>query len=117
MTLRIITPPAIEPVKVREVMAWSRISTSAQEPAPPANTAALASPAAPGNVDNGAHRYLATFVTADGETQAGIVSEAVTVTNKSVNGKVELTGIALGGASVTSRKLYRTTAGGSTYLL
>ncbi len=44
-------------------------------------------------------------------------ASAVTVADKSVNGKVELTAIPLGGALVTSRKLYRTTAGGSTYLL
>ena len=117
MTLRLVTPPTIEPVSVQEVMAWGRISSTSQEPAPGAVTAALASPAAPGNVDNGAHRYLATFVTADGETQAGVVSSAVTVANKTINGQVSLTGIPLGGSLVTSRKLYRTTAGGSTYLL
>ena len=117
MTLRLITAPAVEPVTVAEVMQWSRIDTSNQEPAPGVITAALAAPAIAGNVDNGAHRYLATFVTADGETQAGTISAAVTVADKTVNGKVELTAIPLGGTVVTSRKLYRTAAGGSTYLL
>lgn len=117
MTLRIITAPAVEPVTVAEVMAWSRIDTSGAEPAPGAITAALAATPIAGNVDNGVHRYLATFVTADGETQAGTVSATVTVADKTVNGKVELSAIPLGGAAVTSRKLYRTTAGGSTYLL
>lgn len=117
MTLRIITPPAVEPVSVAEAMAWSRIDASNQEPAPGAISAALAGTPIAGNVDNGAHRYLATFVTASGETQAGSVSAAVTVVDKTVNGRVELTGIPLGGALVISRKIYRTAAGGSTYLL
>lgn len=117
MTLRIITPPAVEPVTVAEVMAWSRIDSSGAEPAPGALTAALAATPIAGNVDNGAHRYAVTFQTADGQTQAGTVSAAVTVADKTVNGKVELTAIPLGGALVTSRKLYRTAAGGSTYLL
>lgn len=117
MTLRIITQPTVEPVTVAEVMAWSRIDVSGAEPAPAAITAALAGTPIAGNVDNGAHRYLATFVTADGETQAGTASAIVTVADKTVNGKVELTSIPLGGSMVTARKLYRTTAGGSTYLL
>jgi len=39
------------------------------------------------------------------------------VANKSVNGQVQLTGIPIGGALVTGRKLYRTTAGGTVYML
>jgi uncharacterized phiE125 gp8 family phage protein len=92
-----------------------RIDSSNQEPAPGAITVALGSGA--GNVDNGAHRYLCTFVTSDGETEAGTISSAVTVADKTVNGKVSLSAIPLGGSLVTSRKIYRTTAGGSTYLL
>lgn len=56
-------------------------------------------------------------MTAAGETQAGTVSAAVTVADKAVNGKVSLSGIPIGGSLVTARKLYRTIAGGSTYLL
>jgi uncharacterized phiE125 gp8 family phage protein len=113
----VVTPPATEPVTLAEAAEQCRLDETNQEPAPAAVTAALASPAAAGNVDNGAHRYLATFVTAEGETQAGVVSSAVTVADKTVNGQVALTAIPLGGSSVTARKLYRTTAGGSTYLL
>lgn len=109
--------PAVEPVTLTEVEAHLRLDQSSVEPPPSVITVALASPAIAGNVTAGAHRYLATFVTADGETQAGTVSAAVTVADASVNGKVALTAIPLGGASVTSRKLYRTAAGGSTYLL
>jgi uncharacterized phiE125 gp8 family phage protein len=64
-----------------------------------------------------AHRYGVTFVTADGETELGTVTSAVTVSDKTVNGKVSLSAIPTGGSAVTSRKIYRTVAGGSTYLL
>lgn len=111
----VYSAPATEPVSVAEVMAFCRIDSNNQEPAPGVITVALGSGA--GNVDNGVHRYLATFVTADGETQAGDISSAVTVIDKTVNGKVFLSAIPLGGSLVTSRKIYRTIAGGSTYLL
>lgn len=117
MTLRCYAAPAVEPLTVAEVMAHLRLDDSNQEPAPFAPTAALVSPAAAGNVDNGAHRYLATFVTVDGETQAGTPSAAVTVADKTVNGQVAVSGIPLGGSAVTARKLYRTLAGGGTYYL
>lgn len=110
------TPPATEPLTVSEVMAHLRIDSTSQEPAPGAITAALPVTLISGNVDNGTHRYLATFVTASGETQAGIVSSAVTIVDKTVNGKVELTNIPIGGALVISRNIYRTAAGGSIYL-
>ena len=109
--------PSQEPLSVAEVQYHCRIDAANKEPAPGALTCALISPAAAGNVDNGAHRYRVTFVTADGETEGGTVSSSVTVADKSVNGKVSLTAIPIGGAFVTSRKLYRTAAGGSTYLL
>lgn len=113
----VVTPPTTEPLTLEEVAAHCRLDETNSEPAPSAPTVALASPAAAGNVDNGAHRYLCTYVTATGETQAGVVSASVVVADKSVNGKVTVTAIPLGGAAVTSRKLYRTAAGGSTYLL
>lgn len=115
MTYVVYSAPASEPVSVAEVKHFCRIDEVNQEPAPGALTAALGSGA--GNVDNGAHRYLVTFVTSDGETQAGDVSSSVTVADKTVNGKVSLSAIPLGSSIVTSRKIYRTTAGGSTYLL
>lgn len=115
--LVVSTAPATQPITVDEVKQFARIDGTNAEPAPIAPTAALASPAVPGNVDNGAHRYLATFVTAAGETEAGTVSAPVTVADKTVNGQVQLSGIPLGGSAVTARKVYRTQAGGSTFLL
>ena len=117
MSLKLITSPATEPVSAAEVRAHAQIDMIEREPAPGVVAAALASPAVAGNVNAGAHRYKATFVTADGETQGGTASASVTVSDAAVNGKVELTAIQLGGALVTSRKLYRTAANGTTYLL
>jgi uncharacterized phiE125 gp8 family phage protein len=105
-----------EVLTFQEVRDHCRIDQVNSEPAPGSFTVALASPAA-GNVNAGAHRYLSTFVTADGETEAGIPSSVVTVADAGVNGQVSLTGIPLGGAAVTSRKIYRTTAGGTAYYL
>jgi len=113
----VVTPPAMEPLTVADAATQLRLDASNQELAPGVITVALATTPVAGNVDNGAHRYLATFVTADGETEAGEISTAVTVVDKTVNGQVSLTAIPLGGANVTSRKLYRTAAGGSVYLL
>lgn len=115
MSFVVYTPPATEPVSVAEAQAYCRIDSDNQEPAPGAVTVALASGV--GNVDNGAHRYVVTFITSTGETQAGDISAAVTVADKTVNGKVSVSGIPLGGSLVTARKLYRTAAAGSVYLL
>lgn len=116
-SLTLVTPPVVEPLTVAEVVQRARIDAMNQEVPPSSFTAALAATPIAGNVNAGAHRYLATFVTADGETQAGGISSAVTVVDSAVNGKVELSAIPLGGSLVTARKIYRTTAGGSTYLL
>lgn len=109
-----MVPPASEPVSLAEAMTYCRIDSSNQEPAPGVISVSLYSGA--GNVDNGAHRYLATFIDASGETQAGEISAPITVTNKTVNGKVALSNIPIGGSTVIARKIYRTVAGGSDYL-
>ncbi len=108
------TAPTVEPITLDELKTHLRFDASNTEPAPSAPTVALAGAGA-GNVDNGAHRYRATFVTADGETDGGVISAAVTTT--AGDGRVAVSAIPLGGSAVTSRKLYRTIAGGTTYLL
>jgi len=117
MSLSLITAATVEPLTLAEVRTHLRIDSSSAEPAPSAPTVALAAVPIAGNVDNGAHRYRVTFVTADGETEGGDISAAVTVADKTVNGKVEVTAIPVGGSAVTSRKVYRTAAAGTTYLL
>jgi hypothetical protein len=63
---------------------------------------------AAGNL-NGAYTYVITFVTADGETEGGLASASRTVSSK----KIELSQIPTSPLrSVTSRKIYRTAAGG-----
>lgn len=115
MRLSLVTAPALEPLSIAETAAHLRLDATNAEPAPDALTCALISPAAAGNVTAGAHRYVVTFETADGETQAGAQSSSVTVADAGVNGKVALTAIPCGGSLVTARKLYRTKAGGSEY--
>jgi len=112
--LSLVTAPTVEPLTVAEVKAQIRLDETDGEPTPTAPTVALVSSA--GNVTSGAHRYRVTFVTADGETEGGTVSASVTTITASA-GQVALSAIPLGGSAVTSRKLYRTAADGSTYLL
>ena len=114
MNLILITPPTVEPITIQELKTHLRLDSSNAEPAPGLPTVALTGAGA-GNVNAGAHRYRVTFVTADGETEGGTVSAAVTTT--AGDGKVSVSAIPTGGSAVTSRKLYRTAADASTYLL
>lgn len=113
-SLIVTVQPTVEPVTVAEAQRHLGIGSGNVEPVPSAPTVALAGAGA-GNVNAGAHRYAVTFVTADGETSSGDVSASVTTT--AGDGRVSITSIPLGGSLVTQRKLYRTAAGGSTYLL
>lgn len=110
------TDPTIEPLTAAELATHLRLDITNREPVPTTLTAALASPAAAGSVNAGAHRYRVTFVTPDGETDGGDISAAVTVVNPAVNGQVALTDIPLGGGAVTARRVYRTAANGSVFL-
>jgi len=86
--------------------------------APGASTAAIASPPAPGNVDNGAHDYKISFSTGSTETEGGTASGSVTITDKSVNGQIELTAIPTSvDGRITARKIYRRFNASGTYKL
>lgn len=90
---------------------FAGLVTLAQIAAPGAPTAALVSPAAAGNVENGAHSYKVTFLAGATHTAGGTKSSPVTVVDKTTNGKVQLTNIPIStDANVTSRKIYRTAA-------
>lgn len=117
MGLRRLVAPTVEPLTVAEVAAHLRLDESRKEPVPAAPTVARVSPAAAGDLSDGVYRYRVTFVTADGETDGGQISAAVTITDHTVNGRVLVSEIPLGGALVTARRLYRTTANGATYFL
>ena len=85
--------------------------TLAQISAPEAPDAALISPAAAGNVEDGAHSYKVTFVAGATETEGGAQSDPVTVVDKTTNGKIVLTNIPVSTDSgVTARNVYRTEA-------
>lgn len=60
----------------------------------------------------GNYQYEVTFVTANGETTGGT---AASITTTSGNQAVNLTAIPTGPTGTTSRKIYRTAVGGSTY--
>lgn len=75
--------------------------------APAAPVVALASPASPGNVDNGDHRYKITYLTLIGETEASTATGAVTVADKTVNGRIVLTLPTSNKLAVLQRKIYR----------
>ena len=65
---------------------------------------------------NGAYKYKVTFVDAGGETTVGAVSNTITVTDYTTS-YINLSAIPIGPYGTTSRKIYRTEAGGSTYKL
>lgn len=77
---------------------------------PGAPSAALAGAGA-GSVDNGAHVYCVTFVTAGGETDCSGVSNTVTVADKTADGKVTVTFTVSPYGGVTGRNVYRSKAG------
>jgi len=116
MSFALVTPPIVEPLTVDEVAAHLRLGSSNKEPRPDAPLAVLAN-AGPGDVDDGAHRYRCTFVTADGETDGGQISDVVTVADQTTNGQVSLLNVPLGGSQVTARKIYRTKANADEFFL
>ncbi len=69
----------------------------------------------PGNVDDGVHRYKVMFTTADGDTGLSTDYLVVTITDKTTNGQVLLTGIPIStNEKVTGRRIFRGKIGVST---
>lgn len=79
-------------------------------------TAGLAGDGA-GLCDNGAHLIKCAYVTSAGTTIPGTASDAVTVADKSADGKISVTLVASARTEVTSINIYMTEAAGSTYYL
>jgi uncharacterized phiE125 gp8 family phage protein len=101
-----VTPPVGEPISIAEARSQVKLSDSDGEPLPAtAPTIALAAAGA-GLLENGAHRVAVSYVTADGETPPGPLSAAITVVDKTVNGKLALSAIPAGGSAVTTIKFW-----------
>ena len=77
-------------------------------------TAPTLAEGAAGSVNIGAHSYRTTYVSANGETMAGI---AASITIAASAKQVSLTAIPTGPPGTVSRKVYRTKAGASLYYL
>lgn len=76
-------------------------------------TAPTAAESTAGNL-SGAYTWLITFVTTDGETEAGVASSSLTVSSK----RVSLSGIPTSPShAVSTRNVYRTAASGTVYKL
>ena len=94
----------------KEVTRIKTISVAEPSIQPVALAAALAGAGA-GNVDDGLHNYVYTFVRPLGETQPAPLT-ALTIVDKTADGQVALTGITAGPVGTTARKIYRTKVGG-----
>ncbi|MET0154747.1 MAG: head-tail connector protein [Rickettsiales bacterium] len=116
MHYSLVSALAAEPISPKEARRHLRLLEGDGEPAPLAPAAALAGDGA-GNLSEGAYRYQITFVTSDGETEAGAASAAVIVADAASDGKIALSSLPRGGSAVTSRNIYRTQADGAAYFL
>lgn len=80
---------------------------------------AAVSGSGPGPLSPGAYAYCVTWVTPEGESTPSPVTNAVTIINPAVQGRIDLYNLPLpaSDSGVTARKLYRTAANGSVFKL
>lgn len=106
VSVSLITPPVGEPLSMAEAKSQVKLDDTDGEPLPATPpTLALAGTGA-GNCENGVHRLAVSYATADGETPPGPLSAPLTVTDKTVNGKIAVTAIPAGGSAVVTIKLW-----------
>lgn len=111
-----LNPGSTTPALVNGNTAHGSASDDAYLAPPGALTSALAGLGA-GNLSAGLYKYKVTLVNATGETNGGTANAGTTVVDPGVDGQVALSAIPTGATGTTARKIYRTTAGGSTYKL
>lgn len=80
--------------------------------APVAPAVSLANPAAPGNVTNGLHAVVATYLTADGQTSPSPATNIV-VADQTVNGQVTVVIAASPDSGITGVRVFMSDAGGA----
>lgn len=112
--------PSTAPGKVQWglAVAFGRSLPSTMPAPTTAPTVALAGAGA-GNVNNGAHTYVVTYVGANGTESPQSSGNAVTVVNNAADGRVAVSAIPVGPAGTASRRIYRSKAATTTplYLL
>lgn len=106
-----VTPDVGETVRLTFTRPHTLTEQPNTVPAPAAPTVSLASPAAPGNCDNGSHLVEATYLTADGETDPS-TAVSVNVVDKTVNGQIKVIVAASGVTGVTGVRVFMTVSGG-----
>jgi hypothetical protein len=88
---------------------------ASRRPGPPSGRFPI--PPEPGAKSVGKYRACVTFVSATGETDGSERSNAVTITDPLVNGKIRWENIETGPPGTTARKLYVTAANGNVFKL
>ena len=115
--LSVVTPPSGEPISIAEAKSQVRLDSSSSEPQPSTAVILALAGLGAGVCENGVHRVACSFVTAAGETPPGPLSAPITVTDKTVNGQLAVTGIPSGSPAVTTVKLWMPPVGALTPLL
>ena len=97
----------------KEITKIKTISTAEPSVGPPTAPVPALAGAGAGNVEDGLHNYLTVWVRPLGDSQPSPLG-TVTVVDKTADGQISVTGIQVGPAGTTARKLYRTKIGAPT---